>query len=161
MRNTLFHTSFIALLCLLFGAGACSDQGALDGAGITANSSVNLNDGDNSSPPPAVVVFGGNPTSTSQDTSLTLNVPVDIIIDLRGSQRAMSAILWNATIPTISVELTFIDVDNKHFIFPMDPIPKVGSLSITTNKRYPLPFAVEKLAKIEMKVDGVLVATYP
>ncbi len=135
----------------------------LSSLGLTPSSIVNLVD--EAGAVPAQVVFRGAPSSVTDSSSKeTVGVPFHIVINLNQSAKAMT--VANAlTSPQITMEVVFIDSDNQSYPFTISPFVKmapqqnvVPTYSKTTNEVWNLPFAIEKVARIDFKVDKTIVA---
>jgi len=153
---------FWLLISSLFILSCSGDE--IASLGLNSASIVNL--ADEAGAVPAQVVFRGNPTSVTDSSSKeTVGVPFHIVIDLTKSTKAMT--VANAlTSPQITMEVIFIDTQKQSYPFTISPFVKtapqpglVPTYTKTTNEVFNLPFAVEKVSRIDFTVDKTVVAT--
>ena len=148
------------LFPLLFFILSCGEE--LPSLGLTSTSIVNL--ADDAGGTPAQVVFRGNPSSVTDTSSKeTVGVPFHIEIDLNKSSKAM-AIANGLTSGQITMEVIFIDTKKQSYPFTISPFTKVpagvaSNYKKTTNEGWNLPFAIEKVARIDFTVDKTVAAT--
>ena len=158
------RTLLVFLLLTSLAFLGCQGQGILDSAGLTATDQVQLLDTQGGIP--ATIIFQGATSAVSgkEDPDEMMDVPFEAYIDLRpvASQEAYAAINWNGSSPTIQTLIIFTDTMNKRHTLTMAAMAKNSTqLTATTQSRQSLPIAIGKIACIELKVDGVVVASHP
>ena len=142
---------------------SCGEE--LSPLGLTSASIVNL--ADDAGGIPAQVVFRGDPSSvTDKSSKETVGVPFHIEIDLNKSPTRAMVIANGLTSGQITMEVIFIDTKKQSYPFTISPFVKmapqpglVPTYAKTTNEVWNLPFAVEKVARIDFTVDKTVVAT--
>ena len=140
---------------------SCGEE--LSPLGLTSASIVNL--ADDAGGIPAQVVFRGDPSSvTDKSSKETVGVPFHIEIDLNKSPTRAMVIANGLTSGQITMEVIFIDTKKQSYPFTISPFTKVpaglsSNYKKTTNEVWNLPFAVEKVARIDFTVDKTVAAT--
>lgn len=138
---------------------SCGNKDELPSAAIKASDSVQLLDDAGMSP--AVISFRGTPSSIrGSSVEKTTDVPFDAQINLNQSPQAYAAIQWGIPGKLIYVELVFIDTKRVEHPFQAANIQQGPDLTALT-QTMPVPFPIEEIAMIVLRVDGKEVAWHP
>ncbi len=144
------------LLFIILSCGNNKDE--LPSAAIKTSDSIQLVDDAGMSP--ATIIFRGSPSSIrGSSVEKTTDVPFDAQINLNVSPQAYSAVQWGRPEP-IQVEIIFIDTKRVEHPFQVETIQKGPDLTKLT-RTHPIPFPIEDIAMIVLRVDGKEVAWHP